>query len=177
MFQSPAAEERQVPFAHHYGAILADPPWRFATYSQKGKGRSAEAYYDCMALSDIEALPLTGWAAPDCALFLWATDPLLPQALKVIAAWGFVYKTVAFTWVKTTKDGTGFPIGCGYWTRANPELCILATKGRPQRLSRSVPQLIVAPRRARRSASACVLYPSGADCWRVCCWSSCKGHG
>jgi N6-adenosine-specific RNA methylase IME4 len=146
-FMPADAEERRVPFARHYGVILADPPWRFATYSHKGRGRSAEAYYDCMALSDIEALPVTGWAAADCALFLWATDPLLPQALKVIATWGFVYKTAAFTWVKTTKDGTGFPIGCGYWTRANPELCILVTRGRPQRLSRSVPQLIVAPRR------------------------------
>jgi N6-adenosine-specific RNA methylase IME4 len=135
------------PLACHYGVILADPPWAFATYSHKGKGRSAEAHYNCMSISDIKALPVPGWAAPDCALFLWATDPLLPQALEVIAAWGFVYKTVALTWVKKTKDGTGFPIGCGYWTRSNPELCMFAIRGRPQRLSRSVRQLIVAPRR------------------------------
>ena len=135
------------PLAQHYGVILADPPWTFATYSRKGKGRSAEAHYDCMSLADIKSLPVGDWAAPDCALFLWITDPSLPQALEVIEAWGFVYKTVAFTWAKTTKDGAGFPIGCGYWTRANPEQCLLATRGRPQRLSRSVPQLIVAPRR------------------------------
>jgi N6-adenosine-specific RNA methylase IME4 len=118
-----------------------------ATYSRKGKGRSAEAHYDCLSLPDIKALPVVEWAAPDCALFLWATDPSLPQALEVIARWGFAYKTVAFTWVKTTKDGAGFPIGCGYWRRANPEQCLLATRGRPQRLLRSVRQLIVAPRR------------------------------
>ena len=135
------------PLSQHYGVILADPPWTFATYSRKGKGRSAEAHYDCMSLMDIKARPVGDWAAPDCALFLWATDPSLPQALEVMAAWGFVYKTVAFTWAKTTKDGTGFPIGCGYWTRANPEQCLLATSGRPQRLSRAVPQLILAPRR------------------------------
>ena len=131
----------------HYKVIYADPPWTFATYSRKGKGRSAEAHYDCMSLADIKALPVADWAAPDCALFLWATDPSLPQALGVIEAWGFAYKTVAFTWAKTTKDGAGFPIGCGYWTRANPKQCLLATRGRPQRLSRAVPQLIVAPRR------------------------------
>ena len=108
------------PLFRHYSAILADPPWQFATYSAKGKGRSAEAHYDCMAPADIKALPVAEWAAPDCALFLWATDPSLPQALEVIASWGFVYKTVAFTWVKTTKDGAGFPIGCGYWTRPTP---------------------------------------------------------
>jgi N6-adenosine-specific RNA methylase IME4 len=131
----------------HYGVILADPPWTFATYSHKGKGRSAEAHYDCMSLADIKALPVADWAAPDCALFLWAIDPSLPQAFEVIEAWGFTYKTVAFTWVKTTKGGAGFPIGCGYWTRANPEQCLLATRGRPQRLLRSVQQLILAPRR------------------------------
>jgi N6-adenosine-specific RNA methylase IME4 len=131
-----------------YGVMYADPPWQFATYSHRGKGRSAEAHYDCMGLEKIKAMLVADWVATDCALFLWTTDPLLPRAFEVIAAWGFVYKTVAFTWVKTTKDGTRFPIGCGYWTRANPELCLLATRGRPQRISRSVPQLILAPRRA-----------------------------
>ena len=135
------------PQSQHYGVVLADPPWQFATYSRKGKGRSAEAHYDCMTLGDIKALPVGEWAAPDCALFLWATNPSLPQALEVIASWGFTYKTVGFTWVKTTKDGAGFPIGCGYWTRANPEQCLLATRGRPQRLLRSVRQLILARRR------------------------------
>jgi N6-adenosine-specific RNA methylase IME4 len=136
------------PSPHHYRVIYADPPWSFVTYSRKGKGRSAEAHYDCMRLDEIKAMPVADWAAGDCALFLWTTDPLLPRALEVIAAWGFVYKTVAFTWVKTTKDETSFPIGCGYWTRANPELCLLATRGCPQRISRSVRQLIFAPRRA-----------------------------
>jgi len=136
-----------MPVLSHYGAIYADPPWDFKTYSHKGKGRSAEAHYDCMGLDAIKAFRVADWAAPDCALFLWATDPSLPQALEVISAWGFAYKTVAFTWVKTTKDGSGFPIGCGYWTRANPEMCLLATRGRPQRLSRSVRQRLFASRR------------------------------
>ena len=171
------------PLFRHYSAILGDPPWQFATYSAKGKGRSAEAHYDCMAPANIKALPVAEWAAPDCALFLWATDPSLPQALDVIASWGFIYKTVAFTWVKTTKDGAGFPIGCGYWTRANPEQCLLATRGRPQRLLRSVRQLILAPRRlhsqkpdeARERIEALVPGPHlelfarerrpGWDCW------------
>jgi len=123
---APAAVDNDVAAAsvtlslhHHYGVIYADPPWSFATYSHKGKGRSAVAYYDCMGLGEIKALPVADLAAKDCVLFLWTTDPLLPCALEVITAW-FTYKTVAFTWVKTTKDGIGLPIGCGYWTRANP---------------------------------------------------------
>ena len=113
----------------------------------KAKGDPPKLTMTAWDLMQSKAFRVADWAAPDCALFLWATDPSLPQALEVISAWGFAYKTVAFTWVKTTKDGSGFPIGCGYWTRANPEMCLLATRGRPQRLSRSVRQLLFAPRR------------------------------
>jgi N6-adenosine-specific RNA methylase IME4 len=135
-----------------YRAILADPPWKFATYSTKGMGRSAEAHYDCMTLSDIAELPVREWAAEDSVLFLWTTDPLLQQALSIVSAWGFTYKTIGFVWAKSRKDHTSVsdqdhPIGTGYWARGNPELCLLATRGKPKRLSKSVRKLIVAPRR------------------------------
>jgi N6-adenosine-specific RNA methylase IME4 len=142
------------PRPKHYRVIHADPPWTFATYSRKGKGRSAEAYYDCMSLADIKALPVTDWAAEDCVLLLWITDPLLPTAFEVIAAWGFTYKTVGFYWAKLNKSAepslyndTSFFTGLGFWTRANPELCLLATRGHPKRLNADVRKLIVAPRR------------------------------
>ena len=90
--------------AGEYRLIYADPPWTFATYSRKGKGRSAEAHYDCMSLADIKALPVADWAAPDCVLLLWVTDPLLDKAMDVIRAWGFTYKTVGFCWAKLNKS-------------------------------------------------------------------------
>lgn len=130
-----------------YSVIYADPPWKFATYSERGKGRSAEAHYDCMSLADIKAFGAELPVADDCVLLLWAIDPLLNRAFEVIDAWGFTYKTVGFYWVKTSKDGTRYPISTGYYTRANPETCLLATRGRPKRLSCSVRKLIVAPRR------------------------------
>src|SRR3954447_9200433 len=137
-----------------YPLIYADPPWTFATYSRKGKGRSAEAHYDCMSLADIRALPVAAWAAPDSVLLLWATDPLLDKAMEVIRDWGFTYKTVGFYWAKLNKSAPGllhgerdFFTGLGFWTRANPELCLLATRGHPSRRSRAVRKLIVAPRR------------------------------
>jgi N6-adenosine-specific RNA methylase IME4 len=141
--------------AGSYRAIYADPPWRFATYSDKGKGRSAEAHYDCMSLAEIKALPVAGWAAPDAALFLWTTDPMLRHALAVVEAWGFAYKTVAFYWVKLNKGRGGgvvltardFFTGMGFWTRANPELCLLATRCRPRRRGTDVAKLLIAPRR------------------------------
>ncbi len=130
-----------------YRVIYADPPWTFSTYSEKGKGRSAEAYYDCMSLDDIKKLPVAQWAADDAILLLWVTDPLLEKAFEVIRAWGFTYKTVGFYWVKLNRSGTGFFTGLGFWTRANPEQCLLATRGNPKRKSADVPKLVVAPRR------------------------------
>ena len=160
-----------------FGAILADPPWRFATFSAKGRDRcpdgpvsakaarnlqrqnSPEKHYATMPLEDIKALPVASVAAKDCVLLMWAVDPMLPQALEVGAAWGFTYKTVGFVWAKerrvTSTRGDDqeddnhkrFPMGTGYWTRANPELCLLFTRGKPKRVSASVRKLLVAPRR------------------------------
>ena len=130
-----------------YKAILADPAWSFKTYSHKGQGRSAAAWYDTMTLPEIKAFPVEDMAENNCMLFLWVTDPFLEIGFSVIKEWGFTYKTVAFYWVKTTKDGKRFPIGTGYYTRANPEQCLLAVRGYPQRRFADVPKLIVAPRR------------------------------
>jgi N6-adenosine-specific RNA methylase IME4 len=135
-----------------YAVIYADPPWSFKVYSGKGKSRSAERHYDTASLDDIKALPVGNLAGSDCALFLWAVMPQLPEALEVIHAWGFEYKTVAFVWVKTNEhdkyvalDGAGLHWGMGYWTRANTEVCLLATKGAPKRLDEGVHQVVISP--------------------------------
>lgn len=133
-----------------YGAILADPPWSFRNWSAKGTGRNAVSHYDCLDYDALASLPVGDMAADDCVLFLWAVDPLLPKAIDLLRAWGFEYKTVAFYWVKTNKADTAgdkFFTGLGYWTRANPEQCLLATRGKPSRRARDVRRLIVAPRR------------------------------
>ena len=137
-----------IPFPKkRYDVIYADPAWYFKTYSKKGNGKSAEQHYSCMSLDDICNLPVESIANENCILFIWVIDPMLPQAIKVIKSWGFEYKTVAFTWVKQNKKSKGYFTGLGYWTRANPEMCLLATKGKPKRLSKSVKQLIISNRR------------------------------
>lgn len=128
-----------------YSVIYADPPWEFKVYSGKGKMRSAERHYDTMTLDDIAALPVEALAAENCALFLWAVLPELPGALELIKAWSFNFKTVAFTWIKQNRGGEGLFTGMGYWTRANAEICILATRGSPLRLAMDVHQVIMAP--------------------------------
>lgn len=128
-----------------YKVILADPPWAFRAWSNKGMGRSAEQHYPTMGLEDIKALPVADLAAEDCVLFLWATFPMLKEALEVIDTWGFTYKTVAFTWVKENRKSPGLFWGLGYWTRANAEVCLLATRGSPKRQSAAVHQVILSP--------------------------------
>ena len=129
--------------AKKYGVILADPPWHYKVYSQKGAGRSAESHYPTMKIEDIKALPVSDIADKDCALFLWVTFPCLLEGLEVIKAWGFTYKTVAFVWVKQNKKSESLFWGMGYWTRSNVELCILATRGRPKRVHAGVHQVVV----------------------------------
>ena len=129
-----------------HGVIYADPPWTFKTYSDKGKDKSPEKHYSCMSLTDIIHLPVGSIAKDDAVLLMWVVDPLLDQAFKVIDAWGFKYKTVGFTWAKTNRTKMGFFTGLGYWTRGNPEMCLLATRGKPKRLNKSIPQLVVSER-------------------------------
>jgi len=126
-----------------YKIIYADPAWHFKTYSNKGQKRSAIRHYDTMDIDNIYDLPVKSICDDDCILFLWVIDSMLPQALEVIERWGFKYKTVAFTWVKQNKKSEGYFTGMGYYTRCNPEQCLLATKGKIKRLSKSVRQLIV----------------------------------
>ena len=129
-----------------YDIIYADPPWYFKTYSDKGNNRSAMLHYNCLDIHDIYNLSVDRISNNDCILFLWVIDPMLPEAMEVIKKWGFKFKTVAFTWVKENKKSEGYFTGLGYWTRANPEMCLLATKGKPKRISKAVRQLIISKR-------------------------------
>lgn len=129
-----------------YQIIYADPPWSFNFKKRKGLSHSAkERLYSTMHDDEIGCLPVNEMADKDCILFLWVMNSKLPVALKCIQSWGFEYKTVAFTWVKTTKNTYHF--GGGNWTRSNPELCVLATRGKPKRISRSVRNLCISPLR------------------------------
>ena len=114
--------------------ILADCPWTFKTYSAKGEGKSPSKHYKTMSIEDIEALPVSKVAANDSILFMWCYQPLLPEALKVMAAWGFDYKSIAFVWVKKTKHNK-YHISTGYYTRAGMEMVLLGRRGNPPRVA------------------------------------------
>jgi N6-adenosine-specific RNA methylase IME4 len=128
-----------------YNIIYADPPWSYKVWSKKGMGRSAESHYPTMNKLDIQSLPIQNIAADDCVLFLWVTSPCLLEGIELIKAWGFEYKTIAFTWIKQNKKSPSLFWGMGYWTRANSELCLLATRGNPKRIDAGVHSVIMTP--------------------------------
>lgn len=79
-------------------------------------------------------------------LFMWATFPQMQEALDLIKAWGFTYKTVAFSWVKTVKDGSKPAFGVGYYTRNNVEVCLLGVKGKPFKEVGNMSSVVISPR-------------------------------
>jgi N6-adenosine-specific RNA methylase IME4 len=129
-----------------YGVILADPEWRFEPWSRAtGMDRAADNHYPTSAVEEIMSRRVRDIAAGNCALFLWATVPMLPQALRVMDAWGFIYKS-HLVWHKD-KSGTGF------WFRNRHELLLLGTCGSPPApaMGRQWPSAITVPR-GRHSA-------------------------
>lgn len=131
-----------------FGAILADPPWSFRTWSGKTgtPHRTANDHYITTATTKLADIPVTEVCAQDCALFMWVVDSHIDQAIDLGRAWGFDLKTRAFTWRKLTAAGTA-RIGMGYWTRKQTEMCLLFTRGKVKRLDKGVREIIDAPRR------------------------------
>jgi N6-adenosine-specific RNA methylase IME4 len=113
------------PDKKQYKIILADPPWRYKSQGASIRGKTP---YPTMSMKELQALPVSSIAAPTCVLLLWATCPLLPEALDLIKAWGFTYKTVFKVWLKRTSSGKA-SLGPGWWTRPSVELLLCATKG------------------------------------------------
>lgn len=139
------AKERKE--ARRYNIIYADPPWRYRVWNRKDGGRSAESHYHTQAISFLKRMDIECISKPDSVLFMWATFPCLPEALELGESWGFTFKTVAFTWVKTNVKKNSLFIGMGYYTRANAEIVLLFTKGKSlHRIAKNIPQVLIAPR-------------------------------
>jgi len=113
-----------------FDLIMADPPWQFDNWSEAGEEKNAMAHYDCTPLEWICDMPVEAMAAPNCLLWLWATNPMLPQALQVLDRWGFEFKT-AGTWVKRTTRGKD-AFGTGYVLRSSNEPFLIGTIGSPK---------------------------------------------
>lgn len=130
-----------------YDLIYADPPWYYRVWSDKGKGRSAENHYKTQHLDYLKNMDIGAISNKDCVLLMWATFPCLEQAFQLARSWGFAYKTVAFIWIKKNRHTPGLFMGLGYYTRANAEIVLLFTKGKPlKRVSKNVQQVLISAR-------------------------------
>lgn len=140
-----------------YSIIYADPPWWYSSRSDHRKTRfkgGAMSHYPVMRNSELKALSVGDLAADNCALFMWATMPNLPEQIEVLKSWGFRYVTVAFTWIKTNPSTQGrlwltkkdLFFGVGYYTKSNAEICLLGIKGKMKPVSNSVSSAILSPR-------------------------------
>lgn len=135
-----------------YNIIYADPPWHYSdvhTWAKMGGG--VTKHYKTMKTTEIEEMGqvIKNITAEDCMLFMWATFPNLIEELKIIKAWGFTYKTLGFSWIKTNKKDEKPFFGIGFYTKSNCEVCLLATKGKPGNLkiSNQVSSCIISERR------------------------------
>lgn len=142
-------------FVKKYNIIYADPPWQYK--DKRGNDpRYGAMDYPTMTVDEIKALSVRDIADVNCMLFLWVTFPLLIEGLEVMSAWGFRYRTQAFSWIKTNKrqnlQQTCFLptepdlfFGIGYYTKSNCELCLLGVKGKPFKQNDTVSSVIIAP--------------------------------
>ncbi len=131
-----------------YNIIYADPPWK-ATESGSGvRGTSDlhKRYNGVMTIEEICALPIKDICEKDCVLFLWVTFPRLLEGIKTIDAWGFKYHSLGFNWIKLNKKADTPFWGMGYYTRQNPEICLVATKGNKFKpLVRNIHSVVMTP--------------------------------
>lgn len=109
-----------------FKALIIDPPWDFEVWD-KDTGTGKGPTYDLMTLDDILAMPVSQLSAADSVLYLWSTNPFMPQALECLNSWGFSYRT-KFPWIKTTR-GHKLDYGTGYWVRGVSEDIMIATRG------------------------------------------------
>lgn len=152
-----------------FAAIYADPPWHFKAWptdkllADGSRTRAVQKHYQTMQIDEMSAMPVSGLCADDCCLFIWVCWPNLEDAFALVRAWGFEYKTCAFSWMKAHagqiemfQDDNAVQVGLGYWTRANSEVCLLATRGKPKRQNADVRQGIIEPRRQHSRKPSCV---------------------
>ena len=128
-----------------FECIYTDCPWKYRVYSQKGRGRTAENHYASMSKEELYNLDVPGIAADNCVLFLWVTFPCLLEGFQAIKRWQFEYKTVGFVWIKRNRKSPSWFWGLGFWTRANAEICLIATRGSPKRASKAVHSIVDTP--------------------------------
>lgn len=141
-----------------FDVIYADPPWSYDNKNTGGSMISGSASkYPVLDIKELQKLPINEITNKDSVIFLWVTNPFLKDGIELMEHWGFKFKTKAFSWIKSKKNGTGFAFGMGFYTRGNTEDCLLGIKGKSlQVLDHGIRQIIYEPTRNHSSKPTCV---------------------
>lgn len=130
-----------------YNIIYADPPWN---YNDKRNGKKisggASNHYNTMKINELKNININKICDNNCMLFMWVTFPNLQEGLELIKEWGFKYKTLGFSWIKTNKNNKKPFFGIGYYTKRNCEICLIGVKGKPIKESNKVSSVVISPR-------------------------------
>lgn len=127
-----------------FRTLYLDPAWTFETFSDAGQGKSASQHYPVMSLDEMKAWRVAELMAANSACFMWATFPCLPQALDLLAHYGFEYRTGG-AWAKQSSTGQKLAFGTGYIFRGAAELLLVGVRGKPRWLSKSERNLWLSP--------------------------------
>lgn len=129
----PAAELGAAFVRQRFGTVLADPPWQFINRTGKVAPEHRRlSRYGTMTVAEICGLPVSELAASTAHLYLWVPNALLPEGLRVLAAWGFEYKS-NIVWHKVRKDGGSDGRGVGFYFRNVTELVLFGVRGKNAR--------------------------------------------
>lgn len=142
-----------------YKIIYADPPWSYRDKRDKHPRLcgGASKHYITTSTEELKKFPIgDSLADENCMLFMWATFPNLPDALDLIKAWGFKYKTLGFSWIKTNKKNGKPFFGIGFYTKSNCEVCLIGVKGKPIKISNTVSSVVIEPIGAHSKKPDCV---------------------
>ena len=141
-----------------YNIIYADPPWKYNSRNNKKTkfGGGCDGHYKTLSKEEIWNLPIDKISDDNCYLFLWVTFPKLLKGIETIKQWGFTYKTLGFSWIKTNKNNNKPFFGVGYYTKSNCEICLLATKGKVKPVSNFVSSVVIKPRYEHSKKPDCV---------------------
>lgn len=131
-----------------YNIIYADPPWSYADKRDKHPRicGGALSHYNTISMEDLKKLPIQSITEDNCYLFMWATFPNLQEALDLMKSWGFKYKTLGFSWIKTNKKNGKPFFGIGYYMKSNCEVCLMGLKGKPFKVSNYISSVLIEPR-------------------------------
>ena len=131
-----------------YNIIYLDNPWLYNARNNKNTrfGGGAGGHYPLMTMKQIEDLPIEKISDKNCAIFMWCTFPYLDKQIQLFEKWGFEYKTLGFSWIKTNKKNKKPFFGIGYYAKSNCEICLLGVKGKMKPVSNKISSCVISPK-------------------------------